>query len=114
MIDQLWFWVVSPSQYPFKRILPHKLILDLDLVITSFPRRRSTEDASDLNPEDTTDVLKTLLDYLHSTKRARISDAYDLCELVVSQTVGILHRSDMLPELDFLKIFATQADWAVS
>ncbi len=68
----------------------------------------------DLDPKDKTDVLKTLIDYLHSTKRAPITNACDLCELIVSQTVGILHRSDMIPELDFLKIFATQADWAVS
>jgi hypothetical protein len=84
------------------------------LVISSFPRRRSVKEDGDLDPEDKTDVLKTLLGYLHSTKRTPINNAYDLCELVVSQTVGILHRSDMIPELDFLKIFATQADWAVS
>jgi hypothetical protein len=88
--------------------------MDPGLVITSFPRRRSVKEDGDLDPEDKTDVLKTLLDYLHSTKRAPINNAYDLCELVVSQTVGILHRSDMIPELDFLKIFATQVDWAVS
>ena len=82
--------------------------------MTSFPKRRSVKLNGDLDPDDKTDVLKTLLDYLHSTKRAPINNAYDLCELVVSQTVGILHRSDMIPELDFLKIFATQADWAVS
>lgn len=85
----------------------------LGLVVTSFPRRRSGKKDGDLDPDDKTDVLKTLLDYLHSTKRAPINNSYDLCELVVSQTVGILHRSDMIPELDFLKIFARQADWAV-
>ncbi len=89
-------------------------MVDSDLIITSFPRRRSNKEDGDLDPEDKTDVLKTLLAYLHSTKRSPIQDAYDICELVVSQTVGILHRSDMIPELDFLKIFATQADWAVS
>jgi hypothetical protein len=67
-----------------------------------------------LDPEDKTDVLKTLLASLHSTKRSPIQDAYDLCGLIVSQTVGILRRFDMNAELDFLKIFATQADWAVS
>lgn len=83
-------------------------------MVTSFPKRRSIKLAGDLDPEDKTDVLKTLFDYLHSTKQAPINNAYDLCELVVSQTVGILHRSDIIPELEFLKIFATQADWAVS
>jgi hypothetical protein len=88
--------------------------VDSDLVITSFPRRRSEKEAGDLDPEDKTDVLKTLLAHLHSTERSPIQDHYDLCEVIISETVEILHRSGVIPELDLLKIFATEADWAVS
>ena len=88
--------------------------MDSDLIITSFPRRRSDKEDGDWDPEDKTDVLKTLLAYLHSARRSPINDAYGLCEVITSQTVEVLHRFGVIPELDLLKVYATQADWAVS
>jgi hypothetical protein len=87
--------------------------VDSDLIITSFPRRRLEKEADDLDPEDKTDVLKTILARLYSTERSPIKDAYSLCEVIVSETVEILHRSGVIPELDLLKTFATEADSAV-
>jgi hypothetical protein len=95
-------------------MLNQLLIYAADLIVTSFAQRRSDKAEGDLDPDDRTDILKTLLSYLHSAKRQPVQDAYDLVELITSQCVGMLHRSDMIPELDFLKIFARHADSAVS
>jgi hypothetical protein len=85
-----------------------------DTIITSFPRRRLDRAEGDLDPENKTDLLETILHYLRSAKRHPIQDAYDLSELIVSQSVGILHRADVISDLDFLKIFGSQADRRVS
>jgi hypothetical protein len=86
----------------------------LGTIITSFPRRRLDKEDGDLDIENKTDVLETMLRYLRSAKRHPIQDAYDLSELIISQCVGILHRSDVISDLDFLKIFGSQADRRVS
>jgi hypothetical protein len=85
-----------------------------DTIVTSFPRRRLDKEDGDLDTENKTDVLETILRYLRSAKRHPIQDAYDLSELMISQCVGILHRSDVISDLDFLKIFGSQADRRVS
>jgi hypothetical protein len=55
-----------------------------------------------------------MLEYLRSGRRQPIQNSYDLLELIISQSVGILHRADVIPDLDFLKIFGSRANWAVS
>ena len=72
------------------------------------------KDDGDLDTEDKTDLLKTMLEYLRSGRRQPIQNSYDLLELIISQSVGILHRTDVIPDLDFLKIFGSRANWAVS
>jgi hypothetical protein len=67
-----------------------------------------------LDPENKTDVLETILRYLRSAKRHPIQDAYDLSELIISQCVGILHRADVISDLDILEIFGKEADGRVS
>lgn len=85
-----------------------------DTIVTSFPRRRLDKEDGDLDTENKTDVLETILRYLRSGKRHPIQDAYDLSELIISQCIGILHRADVIADLDFLKIFGTEADRRVS
>lgn len=67
-----------------------------------------------MDPENKTDVLETILRYLRSAKRHPIRDAYDLSELIISQCVGILHRADVISDLDILEIFGKEADGRVS
>lgn len=88
--------------------------MPLDTIVTCFPRRRMDKEDGDLDTEDKTDVLETMLRYLRSAKRHPVQDAYDLSEVIISQCVGILHRSDVIPDLDFLKIFGSEADRRVS
>jgi hypothetical protein len=47
----------------------------LDTIITRFPRRRLDKEDGDLDIENKTDVLETILRYLRSAKRHPIQDA---------------------------------------
>ncbi|KAE9382220.1 hypothetical protein N431DRAFT_394088 [Stipitochalara longipes BDJ] len=97
MVDQLWLWVV-----------------DEKTVVTCFPRRlQSTRDNEDLDGEDETDVLKTIIAYLHSPRRPEIENSNDLAALIFCQCVSILHRADMISEIDFLKNYSIWSNiWA--
>ena len=59
-------------------------------------------------------MLETILRYLRSARRHPILDAYDLSELIISQCVGILHRADVISDVDVLEIFGKEADSKVS
>lgn len=115
MIDQLWLWVLDAGRF-FQASLfrASTRLIHSDTIITNFPRRRLDKEDGDLDTENKTDVLDTILRYLRSAKRHPIQDAYDLSELIVSQCVGILHRADVISDLDFLKVFGSEADRRVS
>jgi hypothetical protein len=86
-----------------------------DTIVTSFPHRQYDRNAEDLDATDTTDILKTIVSYLHSSHRPEINTADALAELIISQCVGILHKADMNPKLDFLKKYSMQSSkWVIS
>jgi hypothetical protein len=81
-----------------------------ETIVTSFPHRQYDRDVEDLDAADTTDVLNTIVSYLHSVRRPEINTSQALAELIISQCVGVLHKSDMIPELDFLKKYSVQSN----
>lgn len=81
-----------------------------ETIVTSFPHRQYDRDAEDLDAADTTDVLKTVISYIHSVRRPEINTSQDLAELIISQCVDVLHKSDMVKELDFLKKYSVQSN----
>ncbi|KAE9378683.1 hypothetical protein N431DRAFT_325760 [Stipitochalara longipes BDJ] len=96
MIDQLWLWII-----------------DKETIVTCFPHRQYDRNSQDLDATDKTDVLKTIVSYLHSSRRPEINTSHALAELIISQCVGILHKADMIPDLDFLKKYSVQSNkWA--
>ncbi|RDW58477.1 hypothetical protein BP5796_12407 [Coleophoma crateriformis] len=96
IIDQLWLWII-----------------DEKTIITSFPRRQYDRNPQDLDPTDETDVLETIVAYLHTSRRPEINNSHTLAELIISQCVGILHKADLDPDLDFLKNYSVQSNkWA--
>ncbi|RDW56403.1 hypothetical protein BP6252_14169 [Coleophoma cylindrospora] len=96
MIDQLWLWII-----------------DEETIVTSFPHRQNDRNTEDLDATDQTDVLKTIVSYLHTSRRPEINTSHALAELIISQCVGILHKADLDPDLDFLKNYSVQSNkWA--
>jgi hypothetical protein len=85
----------------------------LGTIVTAFPSRRAEKNDGDLDTEDKTDIMNTIRSFLHSTKRHPIQNSYDLAELITAQCVAILHRADVIPELDFLKIFSSRSNEVV-
>jgi hypothetical protein len=81
-----------------------------ETIVTCFPHRQYDRDNEDLDAADKTDVLKTLVTYLHSPRRPEIDTSHALAELIFCQCVGILHRADMIPEVDFLKNYSVQSN----
>ena len=74
-----------------------------ETVVTSFPHRQYDRNPEDLDAADKTDILNNILSYLHSTQRPQINNADELAELIIDRCVGVLQKSDIMPDLDFLK-----------
>lgn len=86
-----------------------------ETIVTSFPHRQYDRDVRDLDAADKTDILKTVVSYLHSVRRPEIDTSQALAELIISQSVSVLHKSDMIPDLDFLKKYSVQSNkWVKS
>jgi len=82
-----------------------------ETVVTCFPHRlQYKRDNEDLDGEDKTDILKTIITYLHSPRRPEIENSNALAELIFCQCVSILHRADMIPEVDFLKNYSIRSN----
>ncbi|KAH6667730.1 ankyrin repeat-containing domain protein [Halenospora varia] len=96
MIDQLWLWII-----------------DGKTIVTSFPHRLFDRNSEDLDATDKTDILKAIVSYLHNARRPEINSSHSLADLIISQCVGILHKAEMIPDLDFLKKYSVQSNkWA--
>jgi hypothetical protein len=78
--------------------------------VTSFPHRQYDRNSEDLDAADKTNILKTIVSYLHSSRRPEINNSHSLAELIINQCVGILHQADMIPDLDFLKKYSIQSN----
>lgn len=81
-----------------------------DTIVTSFPHRQYDRNSKDLDAADKTDVLKTIVSYLHSSHRPVINTSNDLAQLIISQCVGVLHKADMVADLDFVKKYTVQSN----
>ncbi|KAL9111061.1 MAG: hypothetical protein Q9227_004494 [Pyrenula ochraceoflavens] len=93
MVDQLWLW-----------------ILDHDTVVTSFPQRWQKSEMrkeSDPDPNDTSDIVETVLRHIGKKNRHPLKTAFDLAELIVSKCVGTVfdHSDIAIEKLHFAEFF---------
>ncbi|KAL5313433.1 hypothetical protein ACEPPN_019166 [Leptodophora sp. 'Broadleaf-Isolate-01'] len=93
MVDQLWVWV-----------------LDDNTVISSFPPRRQGMQKMGLDPNNKTDILRSISKYLRMSDRSPVRHPRDLVNLIVAQSLAVLlDNKNRIQELDFITTFSTQA-----
>lgn len=116
MVDQLWVWVLDDSMSStssLKRIT--NIQPSTDTVISSFPPRRQGMQKMGLDPNNKTDILRSISKYLRMSDRSPVRHPRDLVNLIVAQSLAVLlDNKNRIQELDFITTFSTQAASVVS
>jgi hypothetical protein len=116
VVDQLWIGSQTVSKSALNLVCPYQpKLCHIETIITSFPIRRHSKRMNRIEPNDESDILGAILQWLRNPNRRPITQPNDLMEVIVWNCISILSNPEKgLTEIDFMKIFSFCTNEAAS